>query len=482
VLLEAMEEEFGGLWEMGTFLLIEDNELPAGVKPLPISATWKVSKTSDPLQMKVKCRMHVEGNRQPLWQITDTYSPTARPTTLRLFLALAAQLHLHMHVKDVEKAYLNASAPGDIYVRLPKRLSGFSRDRIARLELALYGLPEAGRAWHEHVSQLLLTHHYTRLVSDPSAFFLRQGDSILLINLYVDDFAVFTSSLPLLDQLDSDLASSGLIIGTQGPLEKFLGLRIAATNDAITVSQSTFVHDALDKAHMTTCKLQNAPTQRNYDGDDTAVHQESLSFAELPKPLMQKNGLIRYLADMTRFDILFAACKALQDPTEASVDRIFGYLRKQPDRALHLRHSPHGITFTTYCDASFNQGGSGASYYAYAIFANELSAAICVQAKKITSIQPQSVMEAEHYCVSEAVKSVLHLRNIMYELGMGLTEPSRILTDNSSSIFISNQLAYTQMSRHFRPRRHAIRHHIMREDVILVHVATDKNWVCAGTK
>jgi hypothetical protein len=48
VLLEAMEEEFGGLWEMGTFLLIEDNELPAGVKPLPISATWKVSKTSDP--------------------------------------------------------------------------------------------------------------------------------------------------------------------------------------------------------------------------------------------------------------------------------------------------------------------------------------------------------------------------------------------------------------------------------------------------
>jgi hypothetical protein len=139
--------------------------------------------------------MFVLGNNQPAWQIGETFAPTARSSTTRYFLALSIQNDLIVTNIDIKMAYLHADAPEDVYVIIPKELSGHHEDQLAKLNLALYGLAESGKLWNDLANQHMDNIGFKRLVCDPAAFIDRKENGLSTkVSLHVDDFGTFAST------------------------------------------------------------------------------------------------------------------------------------------------------------------------------------------------------------------------------------------------------------------------------------------------
>ena len=68
--------------------------------------------------------------------------------------ALACELNLDLCHFDIEQALLQSDLEEDVYMRLPQgrgRLSG----KMVRLNKSLYGLNQASRQWHAHLTKCL---------------------------------------------------------------------------------------------------------------------------------------------------------------------------------------------------------------------------------------------------------------------------------------------------------------------------------------
>jgi hypothetical protein len=483
--IEAHKEEYGGLCERGTFGFIsnpeERKEIRAKHKPIRMGMTIRTTPTAQAGYMKVKARMFVLGNNQPEWQIGDTFAPTARSSTTRLFTALAVQNDLDSRNIDIKQAYLHAEAPEDIYVIIPKELSGDVEDQVAKLNLALYGLAESGKKWNDLANAHMKSIGYTQLVSDPAAYIKRYPDGHYnLVSLHVDDFGNFATTPIISEEFKNDL-SSRLEIGTAEDMKKFVGMEVDRRPDGTTIKQSTYTLKACNEGDVRISKIVHNPSKGVEDSRDLDLVEKSISFAQLPREVMVIIGLIRYLADHTRPDILYATARAMSDPTGAAARRILQYVYHTRDLGLTYRKDPQGFELIAFVDASFNQDPDGTSWYGYAIFPNRYSGAIEACSKKIP-LPVQSVAEAEHYAAGEVAKTVLHFRHLLEEISLPATKPIEVNSDSSSTIIMVGKNAYSSLRRHFHPRRHALRTWQQDKLIKFEHVPGDYNVADIFTK
>lgn len=73
-----------------------------------------------------------------LW-ISETFSPVARFETVRILLALAAQLQLLVFQFDVKSAFLNGELEEEDYVTQPQGIEINSCENILMCDIILFG-------------------------------------------------------------------------------------------------------------------------------------------------------------------------------------------------------------------------------------------------------------------------------------------------------------------------------------------------------
>ena len=97
---------------------------------------------------KHKARLVVKGYAQIFGvDYFDTFAPVARLGTIRLLLALAAQLGWKVYQMDVKSTFLNGFLQEEIYVEQPEGFVAKGKeDKVYRLRKALYVLKQAPRA------------------------------------------------------------------------------------------------------------------------------------------------------------------------------------------------------------------------------------------------------------------------------------------------------------------------------------------------
>ena len=84
---------------------------------------------------------------------------------MRLLSAIACELDLDVCRSDVELAFIQSKLDEDVFLRLPRgcgRLSG----KIVRLNKTLYGLKQASRSWHAHLTPYLKTLGFQQSLAD----------------------------------------------------------------------------------------------------------------------------------------------------------------------------------------------------------------------------------------------------------------------------------------------------------------------------
>jgi len=168
---------------------------------------------------------------------TETFSPVARFTTLRVLLTVAANRDLEVHHLDIKTAFLNGFLEEEIFMQQPEGFEEGGPELVCKLQRSLYGLKQASRAWNERLVQELNALNFDVTEADPSLFVHRKREDLFLL-VYVDDM--------LLVGRDGDLSfvkeglKENFTVTNMGEASFFLGMGIERDREErkIELSQS----------------------------------------------------------------------------------------------------------------------------------------------------------------------------------------------------------------------------------------------------
>jgi hypothetical protein len=103
---------------------------------------------------------------------------------------------------DVKNAFLNGFLKEEVYVKQPLGFESVEFPRRVYWMKALYGLKQAPRAWYDRLRGFLFSKGFEMGKVDKTLFFLRQGEDILIVQVYVDDIIFGGSSHSLVARLE----------------------------------------------------------------------------------------------------------------------------------------------------------------------------------------------------------------------------------------------------------------------------------------
>eukprot|EP00253_Pinus_taeda_P010927 PITA_10927 len=220
-----MNEEYHSLLANDTWDLVP---LPKGHKLVRCKWVYRTKYGPDVKVDKHKARLVAKGFSQVEGiDYTETFSPVAKMDSIRLVLSLAASLKWEVHQMDVKSAFLH----GDL-----QKKSTWNN---------LLGLYKKTPA---------LCH------SDHTVYTKKEGKSLIILVLYVDDLILTGSDPNLINHVKSSLKKK-FEMTDLGHLHYFLGLQILQSKEGIFLSQSKYACDLLCFFHMEYCKPAPSPFQ-----------------------------------------------------------------------------------------------------------------------------------------------------------------------------------------------------------------------------
>nr|GEZ29126.1 retrovirus-related Pol polyprotein from transposon TNT 1-94 [Tanacetum cinerariifolium] len=207
-----------------------------------------------------KARLVARGYRQEEGiDFEESFAPVARLEAIRIFLAYAAHKNMVVYQMDVKTMILNGNLREEVYVSQP---NGFvdqdNPNHMYKLKKALYGLKQAPCAWYDMLSSFLLSQDFSKGSVDPTLFNRRNGNDLLLVQIYVDDI-IFAPSTPELCDLFAKIMCSKFKMSMMGKISFFLGLQISQSPRGIFINQLKYAHESLKKYGFESCDPMDTP-------------------------------------------------------------------------------------------------------------------------------------------------------------------------------------------------------------------------------
>nr|GEX26590.1 retrovirus-related Pol polyprotein from transposon TNT 1-94 [Tanacetum cinerariifolium] len=285
--------------------------------------------------LKNKARLVARGYRQEEGiDFEESFAPVARLEAIWIFLAYAAHKNMIVYQMDVKTTFLNDNLREEVYVSQP---DGFvdqdNPNHVYKLKKALYGLKQSPRAWYDMLSSFLLSQDFSKGSVEPTLFIRRNGNDLLLVQIYVDDIIFAASTLELCD-LFTNLMCSKFKMSMMGKISFFLGLHISQSPRGIFINQSKYAFESLKKYGCESCNPVDTPIV-----EKSKLDEDREGKAVDPSHYHGIIGTLLYLT-ASRPDLQFAICMCARyqaRPTEKhvhAVKRIFRYLRGTVNRGL----------------------------------------------------------------------------------------------------------------------------------------------------
>ena len=107
---------------------------------------------------------------------------------------------------DVKSTFLNGELEEEVYTEQPQ---GFEQsdhgDVVCRLKKALYGLKQAPRAWYARLDKYLQQQGFKRGSVDNNLYIKMDKESMIIIEVYVDDIIFESDDDKLSQQFAKDM-------------------------------------------------------------------------------------------------------------------------------------------------------------------------------------------------------------------------------------------------------------------------------------
>ena len=163
--------------------------LPTGKKAIGCRWVFAVKVNPDGFVARLKERLVAKGYAQTYGvDYSNTFSPVAKMTSVRLFISQAATHNWDLHQLDIKNAFLHGDLQEEVYMEQPL---GFVAQgeigKVCRLRKSLYGLKQSPYAWFGKFSQAVEKFGLQKNKSDHSVFYQNSSSGIILLVVYVDD-------------------------------------------------------------------------------------------------------------------------------------------------------------------------------------------------------------------------------------------------------------------------------------------------------
>ena len=340
---------------------------------------------------------------------------------------------------------------------------------------ACYGLRQAPRAFNAKLRQTLLSLGLTASVSDPCLFF-RPPPNRFLAAFYVDDAILASTRESDIKEFIEQLKRTFDI--TTEPLRFFLGAHITISEDrkSISLSQTRYIEDLLQRFQLTDCKGVSTPT----DSTITTAYQSEI---DQDLPYRSLIGSIMYAAQFTRGDISFAVSKLsryLDKPTKplyAAGLRVLKYLKATKNFGPRYT-ADQPADFICYCDADHAGDADTRKSTSGALFKFGGGAVgWCSTLQKATAL---SSTDAEIYSLSNAVRNCVWWTRVLDELGYPVKPVIRM--DSTPAIHIVMNEQISPKAKHIAIRHFFVREKLAAGELSIEHVDTEVNESDAFTK
>ncbi|KAF7572242.1 hypothetical protein PtrM4_097420 [Pyrenophora tritici-repentis] len=392
----------------------------------------------------------------------ETFAPTVRMDTLRLFMATVAAENLECFHFDIKNAFTESHLKEEIFLKQPQGVE-VKKGYVLKVLRSLYGLKQAARDWNLLIKKELLAWGFVQSLADPCMFIHEEKQLRILV--YVDDIAVAAKDRAQIDWFYKKL-SGRFNTKNLGEIHKILGVRVTRDRKRRTIylDQEQYIHAVLDKFGMSSKQHRDKKIpSADYTSFRPATNNDTrIDITEYQQVI----GSLMFAMVLTRPDIAFTLGKLSQymsDPAEHhghALKNLLRYLRSTV--TMKLRYGPGGVhsQFVIYSDADWasdmvdrkSVSGSTAMFY---------GGPISWSSKKQRSVATSSC-ESEYIALSTCCKQGQWIAQMFRDLGFPKyigkdTNKVQMLGDNQGAIALTKNPHLHERSKHIDVCYHFIR-------------------------
>ena len=465
-----------------------------------------------------RVRLVFDGSQQSEATYSETYAPTVRSDSIRLFHLYNVEMNYDIKQYDVPQAFLQSEIDHLIFVYPPRGYASRPGE-LLRLHLGLYGAKQSAAIWANTLRTFLLKLNFVSSDMDP-CFYKRvepSGELTLLIS-YVDDFRIGGPDSAIQEVYDAMFKEWGI---TSCSGNRFLGLDVTydRTEGRLVFSMQTYLRQTIERFDM--ADISKGLPYRNLVGclmwlacsvfgtvltrvKELARHCNSYTLKEYNIALK----LLRSLDPTTGIVFLRGGAYREQTPqltrrggvsdtehdandTEGESDHFDGFdiastdvvnefglkdLYRDEDSEEKLKEKEPDIPPTKrfriigYSDAAFAVNDLKQSVSGWVIYLN--GTPLLFGSLK-QSVVVDSSCSAEYVAASVCVKKIMELENMLAFLNIRCEKPYTMYTDSMACKHIADNKSRMGKVRHLAIRTHLVRCHVSMGDINLVWCTTE---------
>ena len=453
----AIDKEHDSLLRNHTWVLIERKP---GMKVLPSKYVFKFKITGPKARVVALGLLQVHGV-----DYIETYAPVVNIITIRLLLALVAQLDLELDQMDVITAFLYGDIDIDIYMEVPEGLKDPKRPNlVCKLLKSLYGLKQAPRQWYAKIHSFLVELGFISSSNDPCLYTLHTSSELMIIVLYVDDILIAGSKRASIESIKAKFKAR-FEMKDMGEASEILGIEINRDRSKRTLflHQSRYTEKVLERFEMENSKPVASPMDRSHKSKQPESFPGSNKPA-LDVPYRSAIGSIMYMMIGSRPDLSFAIGKLsqhLEKPLQEhwlAVKRLLRYVSGTRTHGI-LLGTEKNFDLVGFSDSDW--AGCHESRKSTSGFVFTLAGGAISWKSKKQSVIALSTCEAEYVAASLACKEAIWLSRLHADM-LNLESPKCIVLrlDNTGAIATAKNACINQRNKHID-----IKYHYVRESV-----------------
>ncbi|GJT56454.1 retrovirus-related pol polyprotein from transposon TNT 1-94 [Tanacetum coccineum] len=323
-------------------------------------------------------------------------------SSIRILLALVAQLDLELVQMDVKTAFLHGDLEEEIYM---VQSEGFKVARkayeVCKLHKSLYGLKQSPRQWYKRFDKFMMESKYTRSKYDHCVYLKKlQDGSFVYLLLYVDDMLIASQCLDEIEKLKTQLKSK-FEMKDLGEAKMILGMEIVRDRKLRKLCLIQTISE----------KISAAMSSKN---DAEKAYMEKLSYANVV-------GSLVYTMICTRPDISHVVgmvSRYMHNPGKGHLQVMkwmLRYIHNTVDVWLVFEHGSSQWV-EGYCDSDY--AGDLDKRRSTTGYVFTLAKALVSWKFTLQSTTALSTTEAEYMAMTQTVKEAIWLQGLLGELGI----------------------------------------------------------------
>jgi hypothetical protein len=462
-----------------------DRELARGRRLVTCRWVFKVKSCG-----RYRARLVAKGFTQvPGIDFTESYGPVVTDIGLRILITIVVRVpHYVARQMDVDTAFLYGDLQEHIFMELPKGYRTSSPGRCLRLKKCIYGLIQASREWYKKFVNFLKQElHFIQSRADPCILYRNDDSGTCYLCVYIDD-TLLIGDPAAVDKAGKEIARR-FSVKLQNNVREYVGCKFFRTTDEniLWIGQPKLISNL--------AQILNEEGQTARKANLPAIPRQILpratDDAELPSAdphrlYWQIVGKLLYLTTKTRPNIANAVrdlTKHLDAPMEEHLKaarRLVSFVSNTQNQFLSIAPEPVDSYVEAYCDSDFaGDPATRRSVTGFAIFFCGVAVAWRSKAQKLVTL---SSSEAEYVALTDCVKDVIFIRNLLQTIQWKIDDTIVVHVDNIGAIFIANNFSAEGRTKHIDTRLHFVRDLIDQSIITIKYVRSHDNVADIFTK